>query len=147
MLPVPGSRVYYFWKTNIRGTSTRSMSGFDAAGTASTPSISGLYTCGYFHTRSISVWLLPALEVFRGSIVLNTACTWSISGSCTAYTLSTLSIKIILICAVYSEYEVYFDRLRTASTISSCCLAENFHRRSHEYTLEQITFVGSNWST
>ena len=48
MLPVPGSRVN-FWKTNIRVTSsTRSISGFDTASTASIPSNSGLYTFGYF---------------------------------------------------------------------------------------------------
>ena len=56
MLPVPRSRVNYFWKINTRGTSsTRGISGFDTANTASTPSISGLHTFGYFYTtRSIS---------------------------------------------------------------------------------------------
>ena len=49
-------------------------------------------------------------------------------------------------CAVSSEHELYLDRLRAASTISSRFLAENVHRRPHECSLEQITFVGSNWS-
>ena len=35
--------------------------------------------------------------------------------------------------------------LRTSSTISSRFLPENFHRLSHECSLEQITFVGRNW--
>ena len=52
MLPVPVSRVKYFWKMGT--SSTRSISGFNTVSTASTPSISGLYTFGYFHTRTIS---------------------------------------------------------------------------------------------
>ena len=41
------------------------------------------------------------------------------------------------------QYELHSDRLRTASTISSRFLAENFHRRSHECSLEQNTFGGA----
>ena len=48
--------------------------------------------------------------------------------------------------AVCSEYGLHFDRLRTASTVSSRFLAETFHRRSHECSLEQIIYMGSTWS-
>ena len=152
MLPVPGNRVKYFWKINTRGTSsTRSISGFDTASTASIPSISGLYTFGFFHTRSISgfdtLWLLRVLEVFWGSILLNTACTWSISKSCTDHTFEYLQYQnslnnrsILGVWVILRPSPHRFDNLIPF-------FGRNFHRRSHECSLEQITFVGSNWST
>ena len=88
-------------------------------------------------TINTRYWVLGAsvqvLEVFRGLVLL--------------ILLSTRSIKILLICTVYSECQLCFDRLCTPSTISSRFWAENCDRRSHECSLEQITFVGSNWST
>lgn len=41
----------------------------------------------------------------------------------------------------YSEYEVYFDRLRTVSTLHDG-LPENMHRCPHEWELGQVTFGG-----
>ena len=82
--PVPMSRVEYFWNMNTRGTS-------------STRSISGLFTFGHFHTRTISGFdtvVTPCTWSIRGSILLNSARTLSIPGFCTAHTLTTRSIKI-----------------------------------------------------
>ena len=43
---------------------------------------------------------------------------------------------------VHSEYEEYFDHLCTVSIIPAHFYAENTHRWSHEWDLEQITFGG-----
>ena len=140
-----------FWKLNTRGTSNvRSISGFDTASIYREYSeyfgpsyfrilpysqYFGVRYCGYsLYLKYLGVrysWILPVLELFRGLVLL---------------------ILWVFAVSKFSEYAQYTRSmsytstgLRTSSTISSRFLPENFHRLSHECSLEQITFVGRNW--
>ena len=142
-----------FWKLNTRGTSNvRSISGFDTASIYREYSeyfgpsyfrilpysqYFGVRYCGYsLYLKYLGVrysWILPVLELFRGLVLL---------------------ILWVFAVSKFSEYAQYTRSMSYTSIVSvplrqfhPVFLAENFHRRSHECSLEQITFAGSNWST
>ena len=97
----------------------------------------GVRYCGYsLYLKYLGVrysWILPVLELFRGLVLL---------------------ILWVFAVSKFSEYAQYTRSMSYTSIVSvplrqfhPVFLAENFHRRSHECSLEQITFAGSNWST
>ena len=116
---VPGSRVNYFWKISTRGTSS----------------------------------ILPVLEVFWGSILLLNEYRLYLKYFgvlCTAHTFFW-----VLAVSKLSEYAQNTLKVIHSILQTSPHRFDNFipffsrkkQRRSHECSLEQITFVGANWST
>ena len=106
---------------------------------------------GCFRARTDSVLATTA------AVVHSPCCASSISGFCTAGTASTSSIwpvgsvrtastrstETLLMCPVYLEYGIYFDRLCTVSTITilrPIVRHRNTRRWTREWELERITW-------